>query len=134
MSRDALPPSLSASRSLTSFVQQLDGYDPEDCLYEGQEKTEGVELANVLKYLRCLRGFLTSARARIIEAAQANVKEQLAVLSIPIQQLSNNIFLLERGSARTPEELRTLLADLIKSLLEWGEEITNLASKLNTAG
>jgi hypothetical protein len=132
MSRDAIPPSLGASRSLTSFVQELDSYDPEDNLFDGPEENKGLEPANVLKYLRCIRGFLTSARARIIEAQLQNIKEQLAVLSEPIQQLNEHIFLLERGGKRTPEELRNFLTDKIKGLLQCREQITNLVSELDS--
>jgi hypothetical protein len=132
MSRDALPPSLAASRSLTSFVQELDSYDPEDNLFDGLEETKGLEPANVLKYLRCMRGFLTSARARIIEAQLQNMKQQLATLSGPIQELSENIFLLERGGKQTPEELRNLLTEKIKTLLKCREQINTLVSELNS--
>src|ERR1700733_12643509 len=77
MTPDALPPTAYASRSLLSFVHELDGYDPEDGLSEGYEETKGFEPEIVAKYLRCVRGFLTSARARIIEAQLPAVKEQL---------------------------------------------------------
>jgi hypothetical protein len=133
MSMDAQPPSLFASRSLTSFIQELDTYDPEESLYEVDEETKGFEPELVVKYLRCLRGFLTSARARIIEAQLPTVKEQLAILSGPIQQLNDHIFLLERGDKRTPAELRSFLTDKIRSLLRCREQITNLASELDAA-
>jgi hypothetical protein len=130
MSRDAVPPSLGASRSLNSFVQELDTYDPEDSLFEGHDETKGFVPENVIKYLRCLRGFLTSARARIIEAQLPAIKEQLAVLSEPIQQLGEFIFFLERGGKKTPDDLRNYLTEKINGLLQCREQITILASEL----
>lgn len=134
MSPDSLTPSLSASRSLTSFIQELDTYDPADYLVEGEEETRGFVTENLLKYLRCVRGFLTSARSRIIEAQLARVKEQLAVLSGSIQELSDQIFLLERAGKRTPEELQSSLAELIGNLLKNRERIVGLASELKAVG
>jgi hypothetical protein len=131
MSPDALPPSLYASRSLTSFIQELDNYDPNDSLCEGHEETKGFEPEIVVKYLHCLRGFLISARARIIEAHLPAVKQQLAILSEPIRQLNDHIFLLERGGERTPEELQSILTDKIQSLRQWREQIANLAAELD---
>ena len=96
MPSDALPPSAYASRSLMSFVQELDNYDPEDCLSLGSDETKGLDQETVLKYLGCLRGFINSARSRIIEARLPAVKEQLAVLQKPFQQLNEKIFRLER--------------------------------------
>jgi hypothetical protein len=101
------------------------------CLCEGHEETKGFEPEIVLKYMHCLRGFLASARARIIEAQLPTVKEQLAVLSEPIRQLNDHIFLLERGGKRTPEELQIILTDKIQSLRQWREEIANLAAELD---
>jgi hypothetical protein len=132
MSSDALPPSVVASRSLTSFIQLLDNYDHDDTLYEGEEKSKGLEPGTVMKYLRCIRGFLTSARARIIEAQQANVKKQLAVLAAPIQKLNECIFSLEREGICSPAELRTFVTEAVKSLLKSREQITSLASELET--
>jgi hypothetical protein len=134
MSLDALPPSLVASRSLLSFVQVLETYDPQEGLYEGHEETKGFEVELVIKFLRAIRGFLTSARGRIIEAHPPNFKEQLAVLSGPIQQLSDHIFSLERGDRRTPAELRSFLTDKIRVLLQSRKQITELASELQTIG
>jgi hypothetical protein len=131
MSSDALPPTFHASRSLTSFVEELDSYDPKDCLLEGHEETNGYEPEIVAKFLQCLRGFLTSARARIIEAQLPTVKAQLAVLSEPIQRLNDQIFLFKRVDKRTPEELRSYLSSEIKRLLECREQIADLAAELD---
>jgi hypothetical protein len=132
MSLDAQPSSLVASRSLKSFVQELDNYDPEDFLLESRDGTKEFEPESVDKYLRCIRGFLTSARARIIEAQLPTVKEQLAMLSAPIQQMNDHIFLLERVGKQTPEELRLFLTEKMKSLQQWREQIANLASMLES--
>jgi len=133
MSPETSRPSLAASRSLNSFVQALENYDPEDFLAESLDGTKEIELENVVKYLRCLRGFLTSARARIIEAQLPTVKEQLAILSGPIQQMNDHIFFLERGGKQTPEELRLFLTEKMKSLQQWREQIANLALALESA-
>jgi hypothetical protein len=131
MSSDALPPSVYASRSLMSFVQELDNYDPEDCLTLGSEETKELNPEIVLKYLRCLRGFMNSARSRIIEARLPAVKEQLAVLQKPFQQLNERIFRLERDAKLTPDELRSFLNAEIKSLLQWREQVIGLANELD---
>jgi hypothetical protein len=129
MSSDAPSPSLSASRSLTSFLEQLDSFDSNDFLHD--EEANGLERQKVVKYLRCIRGFLTSARARIIEAQPKTLKEQLAMLSEPIQQLSNHIFYLEREDQRTSDELKTYITDAIKKLSQCHEQIAELASELS---
>jgi hypothetical protein len=133
MSPDIQPPSLAASRSLKSFVQALDNYDPEDFLAESLDGNKVIEPESAVKYLRCIRGFLTSARARIIEAQLPTVKEQLAILAGPIQQMNDHIFLLERGGKQTPEEVRLFLAEKMNSLHQWREQIASLALALESA-
>jgi hypothetical protein len=129
MSADAPSPSLSASRSLTSFLEQLDSFEPDDFLHD--DESSGLERPKVVKYLRCIRGFLTSARARIIEAQSSTVKQQLAILSEPIQQLSNHIFYLEREGKRTSDELQSYITEAIKKLSEMQPQIATLASELS---
>ena len=130
MPPDVLPPPFAAARSLMSCVQELDGFDPDESLYEGHEETKGFETDLVLNYLRILRSFLSSARARIIEARLPTFKAQLAVLAEPLQLLNDRIFLLEREPGQTPDELRQLLTQEVKKLRQWREKIVNLANEL----
>lgn len=130
MSPDALSPARAAARSLMSFIQELDNFDPHDSLCDGDEETKGFETDTVVDYLRGVRGFLASARARIIEAQLPTAKQQLVVISEPIQILNDRIFLLEREPKQSPDALQKLLTSEIKKLKQWRDRIVNLAKQL----